>query len=445
MNKVVEIKGMHCRSCEILIEDELKKILGVTDVKVSSDKAEAVVTSTIDIPESDIANAVKNAGYEVGTSELPLISEDSDTYKYLVFAGVILAAILILGKIFGLGRFFAGYGSTNSSLLVVFTVGLTAGFSSCMALVGGLVLGASARFAEKHPNAAPIQKFRPHLFFNLGRIISYLILGGAIGALGSVLRLSGPTLGIITLTVGFVMLLLGLQLTEIFPRFSSVLTLPKGLSRILKMGDKNRKEYSHVNSMILGALTFFLPCGFTQAMQVYAISTGKVLSGALIMGVFALGTTPGLLSVGGVTSVLKQGNFSKIFFKFVALVLIVLAIFNLSNGLSLTGFKLLLPKSSGTNSTQSLEVKNAVQVVNMAQDSRGYHPNKFTVKKGIPVKWVITSDSSFSCAKSIYMTEMNINKTLNTGENVIEFTPSDAGTLNFSCSMGMYRGQFTVE
>jgi sulfite exporter TauE/SafE len=162
---------------------------------------------------------------------------------------------------------------------VVLIVGLTAGISTCMALVGGLVLGISARFSEKHPEASPAQKFRPHIFFIIGRIISYFILGGVIGLLGKAFQLSGPSLGFLTIIVGVVMLILGAQLTEIFPRLSNGgLTLPSSISKFLGIKKHHQKEYSHTNSVLTGALTFFLPCGFTQAMQLYAMSTGKFLN-----------------------------------------------------------------------------------------------------------------------------------------------------------------------
>ena len=445
MKQSLEITGMHCHSCEILVEDELKKIPGVKKAHANAKSGEIVVYSDTEIPRSTITRAVEKAGYEVGNSDLPFLTQNSDDYKYLVFAAGLLAVVLVLGKVFGLTNLIGGYGNTNPSLLVVAAIGLTAGFSSCMALVGGLVLGISARFVEKHPEATTIQKFRPHVFFNLGRILSYGVLGGLIGALGGVLRLSSTSLGIITILVGIVMLSLGLQLTDLFPRFTNGFSLPKGLAKLFGISGRKDREYSHGGSMVLGALTFFLPCGFTQAMQVYAISTGKPLSGALIMGVFAIGTTPGLLGIGGLTALMKNGKFSKLFFKFVALVLIALALFNISNGLNLTGIRFSWPKLSSANVTKAVRVENGVQVVHMTQDSNGYSPYKFTIKKGIPVKWIITSDGSFSCAKSILMQQMNINTVLNTGENTFEFTPTEVGTLSFSCSMGMYRGQFTVE
>jgi plastocyanin domain-containing protein len=75
---------------------------------------------------------------------------------------------------------------------------------------------------------------------------------------------------------------------------------------------------------------------------------------------------------------------------------------------------------------------------------RGYSPNAFTVRQGIPVKWVITSDGSYSCANYLVSPKLGVRQALQSGENVITFTPTEAGRIPFSCSMGMYRGAFTV-
>jgi plastocyanin domain-containing protein len=197
--------------------------------------------------------------------------------------------------------------------------------------------------------------------------------------------------------------------------------------------------------MLTGALTFFLPCGFTQAMQLYAMSTGHFWSGAMIMGVFALGTAPGLLGIGGLTSVI-QGVFAKRFFKFAGLLVIFLAVFNIANGWNLTGWKMFSGSGNGGKniSQDSAAVVDGVQTVNITQSSSGYSPNNFTVKKGIPVKWVINSTDSQTCAASIIFSEFNIRKALKSGQNVIEFTPTETGNFKFSCSMGMYRGTFRV-
>jgi sulfite exporter TauE/SafE len=79
-------------------------------------------------------------------------------------------------------------------------------------------------------------------------------------------------------------------------------------------------------------------------MQLYAISTGSPIQGALTMGVFALGTTPGLLGVGGLTSIIK-GEYSKLFFKTAGVIVVLLALFNVSNGLNLLGVKSIFAKN----------------------------------------------------------------------------------------------------
>jgi sulfite exporter TauE/SafE/plastocyanin domain-containing protein len=359
-----------------------------------------------------------------------------------------LTALFYLAQALGIFELGSKAGSNYNSLPVVFFIGLTAGISTCMAIVGGLILGASARFAEKHPYATSLQKFKPHLFFNLGRIVSYTVLGGVIGYLGSFLSLSTSVLGILTIAVGFVMLLLGVQLTEIIPGLNKFkLTIPARVSRLFGIKEKSTSEYSHTNSFIMGGLTFFLPCGFTQAMQLFAISSGNPVTGALTMGVFAIGTAPGLLGIGGLTAAVK-GAFARHFFRFAGIVVTLLALFNISNGWNLASLSINLPSLSNTATAQvndpNVTVENGVQIVKMTQSGSGYSPDSFTIQKGIPVKWVINSTNAATCASSIIASQIDVRKQLSSGENIIEFTPNELGTINFSCSMGMYTGSFTV-
>jgi sulfite exporter TauE/SafE/copper chaperone CopZ len=439
---------MHCKSCEILIGEKLLEIKNITRAKLSFKNKSAEIYSKSPLDLALVSAAVSEAGYEVGTDRpRTWFSHNLQDYTDLGMAFLLLTVLFFLSSGLGLFNISVGNGSP-SSLMVVLLIGLTAGISTCMALIGGLVLGVSARHNEKHPESTPLQKFRPHLFFNLGRVISFFILGGLIGMIGQMFQLSSPMLGFLTIIVGLVMLMLGLKLTEISPRLSNLsLTLPSGISKFLGLKKHNEKEYSHLNSMILGGLTFFLPCGFTQAMQLYAMSTGNFLSGALIMAVFAIGTAPGLLSIGGLTSVIK-GGFAKFFFKFAGLVVIFLALFNISNGFNLTGFALDLggfPASNGTNNQPTnVTMENGVQIVRMTQSFSGYSPNKFVVQKGLPVKWIINATALNACSSGITIPRLGLTRNLVAGENTIEFTPAETGTLKFTCTMGMYPGEFTV-
>jgi sulfite exporter TauE/SafE/copper chaperone CopZ len=449
MNKTtIPIKGMHCRSCELLIEDELKTVAGVEKADVSQKKGCAVVYYEGRNPNNeDMCEAIERAGYQVGIEEAkPLISKNINDYIDVIVSVVALFLLFILVDMFGLNKLVSTSVSRPSGLVPIFLVGITAGLSTCMALVGGLILGVSARFSEKHPDATVYEKFKPHLFFNAGRIASYVIFGGTIGTIGSFFQISGYSLGLLTLGVALVMLMLGLQLTGLFPRISNArFTLPTGISRALGIKEQQNKEYSHKNTMILGGLTFFLPCGFTQAMQLLAMSSGSFARGAAIMGIFALGTVPGLLGVGGLTSAIT-GYFAQKFFKFAGVVVIILAFFNAQNGLNLMGLSptYLFSAGNAVAVANANNIVDGVQVVKMTQSGSGYSPNIFTVVKDIPVKWEINSTDSNTCASTIIISRLGIRKTLEFGDNTIEFTPTDIGKLPFSCSMGMYTGFFNV-
>jgi uncharacterized protein len=447
--KIVPIIGLHCRSCEILVEDELSKIPGVTQVEVNQKKGRAIIYSSKQIDDINIEKAVTNAGYTLGYDVVkPWLSSNIADYIYVLIYGVIIIVLYFIAKEIGLFNLLLKTSNNFYSLSIVFLVGITAGLSTCMALVGGLVLGISARFAEKHINVSPLQKFTPHLFFNIGRVISYFVLGSVIGYAGSFFQLSPLILGILIILVGIIMLIVGLQLTELFPRLSTInITLPKGISRIFGIQEHSQKEYSHKNSFILGALTFFVPCGFTQAMQLFAISSGNAITGALTMGIFALGTTFGLLGIGGITSIIK-GTVAKTFFKFAGIIVVFLAIFNITNGFNLAGINInliSLLKSNSTNTNeQNINIEKGKQIVRMEQNTTGYVPNIFTIKKNIPVKWIINSTNPYSCASSIVLAKLGIRRSLQEGENIIEFTPTETGEISFSCSMGMYSGVFNV-
>jgi uncharacterized protein len=334
----IPIRGMHCRSCEITLTDSLEKISGVAKAEVSLKNKNATIYSKKRLKDSSIKRAIENAGYKIGQDKDPILSKNPRVYRDLVIGVIIITLALAIISRTGIADINTG-SIASQGLLVALLVGLTAGLSTCMALVGGLVLGLSAKYSKIHPKASAAQKFKPHLIFNLSRIVSFFILGGLVGLLGSMFQLNSLVLGILTILVGVVMFVLGLQLTNLFPRLSSGgLVLPPSVSKKLGLSSRVDSKYTHRGAVTLGALSFFLPCGFTQAMQLYAISTGDFMTGAAVMGLFAIGTAPGLLGIGGLTSAVT-GSFAKSFFRVAGVAVIVFAVINLSNGLNLTGAK----------------------------------------------------------------------------------------------------------
>lgn len=446
------IKGMHCQSCEVLLTEELEALPDVQKADVSLRTKTATITAKHMPPHVAVERAIKAAGYEIGYDEKPAVSKDKRVYKDVAIGFVVVAILLVLFTKLGLGNV-ANVNMSGASVgLVALMIGLTAGFSTCMALIGGLVLGISSRHAEKHPTATPMQKFRPHLFFNLGRIVSFIVLGGVIGALGAAFQLKGSLLGLLTIGVGLVMLMLGLQLTGVFPRLKGSLSLPSGIGKLIGIKKHEGREYSHKDSFMLGTATFFLPCGFTQAMQLFAVSTGSWVSGALIMGMFAVGTAPGLLSIGGLTSVVK-GVFAQRFFRVVGVVVVAMAFINLSNGYNLLGLGGLFNSggSSASTSAQTAEVSSDLPPTTLATTFKldsDISPSSFTAKVGQKTTLEVeVKEDGQGCMSTIMIPGLDDSpQYLKSGKKItLTFTPKKAGTYQITCAMGIPRGTIKVE
>ncbi len=448
---ILPIRGMTCRSCELLLEESLGTVPGVQHVRVRRTRSCAtILIGNQPVDEAALERAVEEAGYSVGHEHVPWFSRDIATYFHLVLGIAVLGMFALGFTISGFALPTFGANATSLTFSVALLVGLTAGFSTCMALIGGLVLAVSARFSQDHTHLTRWQKFQPHLAFNLGRVVGFALLGGLLGSLGSVLQLSDRVIAILTLVVGLVMLLIGIKITEVSPRIARFTpTLPRFLQ--WKRGDTLRRGPPLVGAVVSGALTFFLPCGFTLAMQLAAMNAGSFGAGALIMAAFALGTVPGLLSIGGLTSVV-HGRFAKVFFATAGVLVIALGIFNLRTsyatlfpptataGVVITGGQ--APQAQpGTTTPPPVE---GTETITMTQDGGGYNPTMLTVHAGSRVRWIVTSTNAYTCASALRIPSLGISKQLVVGENVIEFVPQQVGEIPFSCSMGMYRGTIKV-
>ncbi len=447
------IKGMHCRACEITIGQHLEKVPGVVSASVSLRGKLATVESESQLDENDIAEAIRAAGYEIGSEVKPWISQNPADYKDFAIGVVIIGILGMFYSAFGLDKSLTTGSISRDGIGVALVTGLIAGLSTCMALVGGLVLGLSARHAERHPTATTFQKFRPHLYFNLSRIITFFILGGLIGSLGSLFQLQGLSLGILTIFVGVVMLGMGLQLTNLFPRFASgSLALPSGVAKLLGLKKHTGKEYSHKNAMTLGAISFFLPCGFTQVMQLYAISTGSFVMGALVMGLFAIGTAPGLLGVGGLTALIKSGSSgSGRFFKVAGVAVMGMAILNIGNGLNLTGIQLprsTTPTAPTAQSQVTKPVSSSEPVLKTTFTLKGdISPSTFTVAQGGTYTLEVDSvDDGEGCMSTIMIPGLfDKPLLLESGrKQLLKFTADTPGTYKITCAMGIIRGTIEV-
>jgi uncharacterized protein len=318
------VQGMHCVACTSLITDTLNDA-GYSEVRVSL--GNETVTVVADATSASLAiqctELLQVHGYTFHTERPQKVKSAREWLIAVPLVLVLVLAFLSIDRL-GLTTLLSGRGA---SVGTAFIVGLVASVSTCLAVVGGLVLSLSATYAKQGTTA------RPQVLFHVGRLLGFAVLGGLLGIVGTAMRLSvfGSTL--LGVLVSIVMLILGVHLLELTPRVRA-LTLPRALFDRVSQYAGGAKGGVPV---LIGLATFFLPCGFTQSMQVMALSSGSFVQGAFIMSAFALGTLPvlALLSFGSLD--LAKTKFRGVFFKTAGSLVLIFALFNLYSALRVFG------------------------------------------------------------------------------------------------------------
>ena len=357
---------------------------------------------------------------------------------YLRFAGavIVIAALFLLLSRIDLLPDGISFGD-NIGYGLVFLIGLLASVSTCIAVTGGLFMSLASKYDEQASHLAPSVRFVTYLSFNAGRIISYTAFGALIGLLGSALTLSTAAYGIVTIAVSLLMLVLGIQMLDLTPGIKSLrLQMPPAFKRWNKtlVGRRSRAA-----AFVLGALTFFLPCGFTQALQLYVLAKADPVAGALTMFVFSLGTLPVLMGLSFATST-NAGNFKRYFFRFAGAAVIVLSLSSIHQGLSQVW-----PPPAATQQVAleqsklgEVVIENGTQIATMKIVGLEYIPNRFAVIEGMPVEWRIDATKAEGCGRVIVVPKLRISRLLSaSGPTVLQFTPGETGEISFNCGMRM--------
>ena len=449
------VKGMHCASCEIIIEKKLSALKEIRSVEASADNGKVVVVYEGHRPSTGRLNEIlKRENYLFFDQPVKTIEKEGGG-NFFIIAGT--ALFLIIGFFILKNSGLAGLINVNSasSLPMFFLLGLLAGVSSCAALVGGVILSMSKQWIGMYSERnSTLEKLQPHFMFNAGRIASYAILGGAIGALGSKLQISLTFTSVLIVAVSVIMVFLALQMLGVnkFQKFK--FAMPRFITR--RIADETKFKGKQM-PFLMGALTFFLPCGFTITAQGLALLSGNALQGALIMLFFVIGTTPALLAIGlSAVKFSKKPHMADKFLKVAGVLILFFALFNINSQLNVLGFSSLsdIKFNSNQQNKQIINnnkegfppIVNGKQVIKMNASGSGYAPNYFKVKAGIPIRWEITDKGTSGCTNAIISKGLFDGQiSLTPGEiSVKEFTPTKAGKYKFSCWMGMVSGTIEV-
>ena len=324
---------------------------------------------------------------------------------------------------------------------LLFLAGLFTGFH-CVGMCGALVVSYTVD-AAKHSASS----YWAHAFYGLGKTLSYTAIGAAFGALGAIISFTPFLRGVAGIAAGIFLLLFGLGMLNVFSGLSRFrIKAPAFLMRFIGRGVK-RRSHPFVIGLLNGLMII---CGPLQAMYILAAGTGSPVEGAKLLFVFGLGTLPVMLGFGVLTSTLSARVAPKLIRASGAIVIALGAIM-LNRGLSMTGsgydFNSLAARfSEGATPKVAVEATGTagIQTIRMQVTAKGYEPDHFTLRKGVPVRWVIEGKKVTYCNHRIAVPSLNLEFDIHEGENVIEFTPDRAGVIPWSCWMGMIPGVFLV-
>jgi len=321
----------------------------------------------------------------------------------------------------------------------------------CVAMCGGIALSQSALF--QGVGQAEKKKLLPGLLYNGGRVISYTLIGGAVGALGSAFDFSPLIKGIIAAVAGVFMIIMGLKIMGLLSRLPSIRALLPGLRQ--KKSGPFKALAGRGGPLVVGLLNGLMPCGPLQMMQLYALGSGSALAGAFSMFLFSLGTVPLLLGFSVAAAVLPR-KVVPIMLKASAVLVMFLGILTLGRSAALAGVSLPFGRNSGPVEPTAVLASAAASAEPKAVLEKGvqtartvFGPNNyvsFTVQAEVPLRWIITiaAKDLNGCNNAIIVPSYGIKKSLVPGENIVEFTPKKDGVIPYSCWMGMIRSRITV-
>ncbi|HLD51039.1 hypothetical protein A3K34_02090 [candidate division WWE3 bacterium RIFOXYC1_FULL_40_10] len=431
------VQGMHCPSCELLIEKTLKEE-GYKGVEASLSRCEVTLDGRIDV--DSINSKLRDLGYKISRNkpEEPKITEAQLFKAFVIFVFLITGFLYVERS----GLLKAFNVNSTSSLGAFFIFGMVAGVSSCAALVGGLLLSLSKKWQDLYGLNSK-KSYTPFVLFNIGRLVSYAAFGFLLGLIGKTFQISLSITALLTLAVSAVMIVLGLQMMGFNFANKFNIKTPKFASFLVSNDFAIKSKYV---PFLIGAGTFFIPCGFTLVTQTIALASGNPITGSLILLAFALGTLPMLTFVS--FSSLKLYNhrgMSKLFGVIAGSLVVFFAINTLNSQLNVLGLKsfsdlISVDKTAvNTSDTKAVDVDSSgTQILRMEASGFEYSPKNVTLKAGIPVRWEFNNKGAVGCSRSVSARGLYPSIIqLNPGMNVFEFTPKTPGTYKITCSMGM--------
>ena len=385
MKKIVHIKGMHCISCELILEKWLKKISWADLIMVNHKKWLLEVDYKTKDDYNKIVNLIEKSGFKVVEEWKSKLTHLWEDFFPNIIAVLVVVILFMITQMFDLYSYFPDTSSMSYSS--AFLVWIIASVSTCLAITGWIIIGFSRYIDKAYWTVGHI---KVQLWFQIWRILGFFLLGWILWLLWEVFSLSFSLTWIITFIVWFLLLYMGLNILKIVPSLTKFwVHMPKSFaSKIEKLG---QPKYAP----IVWALTFFLPCWFTQTMQLLAVSTWWFWSGWLVMMIFALWTAPVLFSVWLGSSYFKEKKFNTLN-KVIWSIVIFFWIFTISNAYNLVNFSWVPISDKNIEKTEVINKADIkLEVINVWHNGWSTDPEIVELKAGWNYKLIINPTSDW--------------------------------------------------
>ncbi len=216
------------------------------------------------------------------------------------------------------------------NLFSIISIAFLGSFGHCIGMCGGIVIAYSSTKIDD--DWGKTKQAFSHIFYSLGRVLTYTILGAMFGFLGGVAMFNNLANGSLLILAGIFMILAGLSLLGKI-KFLTLMEHSFGThswySRLFKELLQAKSLFSF---FVLGMLNGLLPCGLVYFFAVTAASTGSPLYGALVMFIFGISTIPALFSLGFFIGLYKNGKFRNMMIKLAAISVVLFGLYTLKEG-----------------------------------------------------------------------------------------------------------------
>jgi sulfite exporter TauE/SafE len=350
------------------------------------------------------------------------------------------------------------------NLWSVFITGLLAGGASCAVVQGGLLAGAVARRhdARADPSRGRLDDAVPVGGFLAGKLVSHTIAGALLGLLGDAAQLGFRTRAAMQIAAGVLMILMAANLLGVRVLRRLVPASPPAVTRFIR---RSARSEAVVTPAILGFLTILIPCGVTLSVMVLAIASGSPVTGAVGMALFVIGTSPLFAALGyGLrrSADLLRGHLAKA----AAVAVIVAGVLSINSGLVLRGSSFTLERAwdrvlgrDDTDMTMDMAENQmpmadssavtidaaGVQHILVEVKKTSYSPSRVQARAGLPTKLTLRTNGIRDCTSGFVIPAMNLERSLPViGDTEIDLGKPAAGRIDYTCSIGMYRGVIDV-